>query len=64
MTQHDVVSQITALIKQELESPDVNIALVSIALGAIETPLTKKDPAQQLWPSNLMVSFCRTSLSR
>ena len=63
MTRHDVVSQLTALIKQELESPDVNIALVSIALGAIEIPLTKKDPAQKLWPSNLMVSFCKTSLS-
>ncbi|KAL3136760.1 Menin [Trebouxia sp. C0009 RCD-2024] len=54
MTEHDILSQLTALIKQELEAPDVNIALVSIALGAVETPLTKKDPAHQIWPANLM----------
>lgn len=63
MAQHHVVSQLTDLIRQELESPDVNIALVSIALGAVETPLTKKDPAQQLWPSNFTVSCCKPSLS-
>ena len=57
MAQQEVVSQLTALIRQELDLPDVNIALVSIALGAIETPLTKKDPTQQLWPSNFAVSF-------
>lgn len=56
MTEHDILSQLTALIKQELEAPDVNIALVSIALGAVETPLTKKDPAHQIWPANLMVN--------
>lgn len=64
MTEQQTLSQLIALIEQELESPDVNIALVSIALGAIETPLTKKDPAQQLWPAHMMVNCCRTSLQR
>lgn len=62
MTQLEVLSWLTALIKQELESPDVNIAVVSIALGAIETPLTNKDPALQLWPANIKVKCCETSL--
>lgn len=58
MTDHTVMSDLLSLIKQELQSPDVDIARVSIALGAVETPLTKKDTAQQVWPSHLLV--CRT----
>ena len=60
MTEHETLSQLTALIKQELQAPNVNVAVVSIALGAIETPLTKKDPAQQLWPANLTVKLLKT----
>ena len=60
MTESDTISQLTALIKQELASPEVNIAKVSIALGAVETPLTRKDSAQREWPTNLLVGSCQT----
>ena len=49
-------AELKALLQQQLQSPDVNIAKVSIALGAGEVPLTKKDPAQRVWPSGLLVS--------
>ena len=56
MPEHAGLSELIECIKQELQSPDVNIAKVSIALGAVELPLTKKDPAQHTWPPNLLVS--------
>ena len=50
-----VTALLQSLIEQELGSADLNIAKVSIALGAVETPLTKKDAAQQTWPADLLV---------
>lgn len=51
----EVTADLKALLQQQLQSPDVNIAKVSIALGALEVPLTKKAPAQRVWPSDLQV---------
>ena len=52
---HDSTALLQSLIEQELDSSDLNIAKVSIALGAVETPLTKKDSALQAWPTDLLV---------
>ena len=52
---HAVIVELQKLIEQELKSDVVNLAKVSVALGAVETPLTKKDAAQQTWPSDLLV---------
>lgn len=61
MAKLQAVSQLETLVKEELQSSDVNIAKVSIALGAVETPLTKKDPALRHLPANLLVSRCQTT---
>ena len=61
---HSVTALLQSLIEQELGSADLNIAKISIALGAVETPLTKKDPAQQTWPADLLVgSLLGTEIS-
>ena len=52
---HAVAVELQQLIEQELTSNEVNIAKVSVALGVVETPLTRKDTAQQSWPSDLLV---------
>jgi hypothetical protein len=45
-----------AIIQQELQSIDVNIAKVSIALGSVESPLTRKNASERSWPLDLLVS--------
>ncbi|KAL0027914.1 hypothetical protein WJX79_002394 [Trebouxia sp. C0005] len=51
---HESIMALYAVIQQELQSPDVNIAKVSIALGSVESPLTKRDPTERCWPVNFL----------
>lgn len=51
---HESIMGLCAVIQQELQSPDVNIAKVSIALGSMESPLTKKDPTERCWPVDFL----------
>lgn len=53
---HESILGLYAVIQQELQSPDVNIAKVSIALGSVESPLTKKDSTERCWPADFLVS--------
>ena len=53
---HEGMLGLYAVIQQELQSPDANIAKVSIALGSVESPLTKKDPTGRCWPADFLVS--------
>ena len=53
---HESILGLLAVIQQELRSADVNIAKVSIALGSVESPLTKKDPTERCWPVDIWVS--------
>jgi hypothetical protein len=53
---HESIVGLYAVIQQELQSPDVNIAKVSIALGSVESPLTRKSPTERSWPLDFLVS--------
>jgi hypothetical protein len=41
------------LVKNEIKKVDPNVALISVALGIVESALTAKDEADRVWPSNL-----------
>ncbi len=54
--EHESTVGLYAIIQQELQSIDVNIAKVSIALGSVESPLTRKNASERSWPLDLLVS--------
>ena len=58
MTPDAVLELLLSLCKQQMQQPQVDLAKLSVALGAVETPLTLKTQQQQ--PADLQVSCCQT----
>lgn len=58
MTPDAVLELLLSLCKQQIQQPQVDLAKLSVALGAIETPLTLKNKNEQRWPADLQVSCC------
>lgn len=56
MTADDVKGYLQHLCRQQIQQHEVDLALMSIALGCVETPLTRKDMSQRHWPADLQVS--------
>lgn len=47
------VDYLLSLFREELQQPAPKVARLSIALGALELPLTLKQEANQYWPADL-----------
>lgn len=48
---------IESLLREEMQQPSPDVAKLSIALGAVELPLTVKQEAAQFWPANIEEQF-------
>ena len=56
MAADDALTYLKLLCKEQIQEHDTDLAKVSIALGAVETPLTSKKISQQQWPESIEVN--------